>query len=159
MHFICDFTQKAVEEVFDTMLSLKVESLHVYAGAEMPSERLSGIVGSVSFAGKINGVVYMHYSSVLACDITEKMLGARPASIAESDVADVIGELTNMVSGVIKRHSGLRGYDGWLSIPMILRGESILVEGKGAPLAFHCQFRIPDFNRELGVRVYVKLES
>lgn len=159
MHFICEFTEKAVTEVFDTMLSLKVEPVRTFAGTDVPADRLSGIVGSVGFAGKINGVVHMHYPSSLACAITERMIGASPASVGEPEVADVIGELSNMISGLIKRQSGLRGYDGWLSIPMILRGDEILVEGKGAPLAFHSVFRIPEFREELGARVFVKLEA
>jgi chemotaxis protein CheX len=159
MHFISDFTQMAVSEVYDTMLSLKVETLRVCGGADMPPPTVSGILGSVSFAGKINGTLHMHYSPKLARDVVEKMIGCRPLDLEAPEVSDVIGEITNMVSGTMKRHTSMRGYDGWLSPPLILRGDNIVVEGKGAPIAIYNLFRIPALSEELGVRVFVKLNA
>jgi CheY-specific phosphatase CheX len=159
MHFISDFTQMAVREVYSTMLTLDVETLRVCGGADMPAGDLSGILGSVSFAGKINGTLHMHYSAPLARAVVGRMLGCPPLDLEAPEVSDVIGEITNMVSGTMKRHTSMRGYDGWLSPPVILRGDHIAVEGKGAPIAIFNLFRIPALNEELGVRVFVKLNG
>lgn len=159
MHFISDFTQVAVREVFETMLSLKVEPVRACSGLDMPSSHVTGVVSSVGMAGKITGTVYLHYSAPLACAITERMIGVRPARVQEPDVSDVVGEITNMVAGTIKRHTSQRGYDGWLSTPMVLLGDDIVVEGKGAPIAIFNLFRLPELNEELGVRVFVKIET
>ena len=159
MHFISDFTQMAVSEVYDTMLGVKVETVRVCGGADMPHDTVCGILGSVSFAGKINGTLHMQYSPKLAKDVVEKMIGFRPLDLQAAEVADVIGEITNMVSGTMKRHTSMRGYDGWLSPPIVMQGDNIVVEGKGAPIAIYNLFRIPAFNEELGVRVFVKLNG
>ena len=37
MHFVCDFTRKAVMAVYQTMLSLKVEPVEHAEGAAMPT--------------------------------------------------------------------------------------------------------------------------
>src|SRR5215510_668943 len=103
MHFVCDFTQKAVVAVYDTMLSLKVEPVEHVEGTAAPAGALKGMVGSVSFAGKITGVLYMNYTEPLALALTERLIGVRPKSWTEPEVGDVIGEIANMVSGDMKR--------------------------------------------------------
>ena len=159
MHFISEFTQKAVAEVFETMLNLQVEVIRTCAGTEMPQDRVSGVVGSIGMAGRINGTLHMHYSSELACAITERMMGSPPAGTHAPEVADVVGELSNMVCGTIKRHAAQRGYDAFQSLPTVLRGEHIMIEGKGAPIAIFNLFRITELRQELAVRVFIKLDT
>jgi CheY-specific phosphatase CheX len=159
MHFVCDFTQKAVVAVYSTMLSLKVEPVQHREGAEMPAGNLSGMVGSVSFAGKITGAIYMTYTESLACKLTERLLGMTPKSWTEPEVTDLIGEIANMVSGDMKRRTAELGYNGLLAPPLIMQGDSIVVESKDAPICAYNLFRIPELNEELGVRVFAKLEA
>jgi CheY-specific phosphatase CheX len=159
MHFICDFTQKAVVAVYSTMLSLKAEPVQHSEGTEMPAGNLSGMVGSVSFAGKITGAIYMTYTESLACKLTERLLGMKPKSWSEPEVTDLIGEIANMVSGDMKRRTAELGYNGLLAPPLIMQGDSILVESKDAPISAYNLFRIPELNEELGVRVFAKLEA
>lgn len=159
MHFVCDFTQKAVVRVYDTMLNLKVEPVQHAEGAEMPPGAIAGMVGSVSFAGKITGALYMNYSESLACKLTERLIGVRPKSWTAPEVSDLIGEIANMVSGDMKRRTAELGYNGLLAPPLIMQGEGILVESQNAPIAAYNLFRIPELNEELGVRVFAKLEA
>lgn len=159
MHFVCDFTQKAVLSVYGTMLSLKVEPVQHAEGPEMPSGTISGMVGSVSFAGKITGAIYMNYTESLACKLTERLIGVKPRSWTEPEVTDLIGEIANMVSGDMKRRTAELGYNGLLAPPLIMQGDSIVVESQNAPIAAYNLFRITELNEELGVRVFAKLEA
>lgn len=159
MHFISTFTRIAVAEVFDTMLSLKLEALETLEGADVPHGPLEGVVGSVGFAGKINGTLYMRYSDKLACSVTERLIGVTPVTAADSEVADVIGEIANMVSGTMKGQTSKQGYHGWLSTPMILRGSEIFLESKSAPISSMSRFRLPISNDRLEVWVFAKLED
>jgi chemotaxis protein CheX len=159
MHFVCDFTQKAVVNVYDTMLSLKVEPVRHAEGVEMPAGTISGMVGSVSFAGRITGAIYMNYNEALACKLVERLTGVKPASWTEPEVTDLIGEIANMVSGDMKRRTAELGYNGLLAPPLILQGEGIVVESQDAPVAAYHLFRIAELNEELGVRVFAKLEA
>jgi len=159
MHFVCDFTQKAVQAVYSTMLNLKVEPVSHSEGLDVPAGKLNGMVGSVSFAGKITGALYMNYSESLACKLTERLVGIKPKNWSEPEVGDVIGEIANMVSGDMKRRTAELGYNGLLAPPLVMTGNDIVVESKGAPIAAFNLFRIPELQEELGVRVFAKLDA
>ena len=94
----------------------------------------------------------------LACKLTERLIGAKPKSWSEPEVTDLIGEITNMVSGDMKRRTAELGYNGLLAPPLIMQGDNIVVESKDAPISADNIFRIPELNEELRVRVFAKLE-
>ena len=90
--------------------------------------------------------------------LTERLIGAKPKSWSEPEVTDLIGEITNMVSGDMKRRTAELGYNGLLAPPLIMQGDNIVVESKDAPISADNIFRIPELNEELRVRVFAKLE-
>lgn len=115
-----DFVTNAVKDVFSTMLSMKVETLAPDAEVNYPGER---IVGSVGFAGKVMGVVYIHVSSEFARIMTATMLGMKLEEVTdEVSINDVIGEMSNMIGGNVKSHLCDAGLMCALSIPSITRG-------------------------------------
>jgi chemotaxis protein CheX len=132
MHFICDFAQKAVAVVYHTMFALEIKPVQSREGIENACETFCGIVGSVSFAGKISGVVYLGLSEALACGLAERLLGAPSMTANTPEVADLVGEITNMVSGDLKRRTAAMGYNGLLAPPLVMRGSSIVVEPREA---------------------------
>lgn len=159
MHFISNFTRLAVVEVYNTMLSLQLDPRDLHEGDSLPQDPVTGVVGSVGFAGKISGTLYMKYSDKLACAVTERLIGVTPSSTADAEVTDVIGEITNMVSGTMKGQASKLGYHGWLSTPVILKGQDIYVDGKGAPISTFSRFHVPIINDALDVWVFAKLEE
>lgn len=159
MHFISQFTQMAVAEVYSTMLNQTVEARDAEEGDATPRGPVNGLIGSVGFAGKINGTLYMLYSDRLACRVTEALIGVTASDADAPEVVDVIGEIANMVSGAMKGHTSKRGYPGWLSTPVILRGEGITLESKDAPIACFNRFHFPNWNEHLEVWVFAKLEG
>lgn len=154
-----EFVQESVEEVFSTMLSMDVKVLETQEGDEMPPASNVGVVGTVGMAGKINGAIYMSYSNSLACKIVENMMGEPPSSVEEPDVADVIGELANMVAGGMKRRTARNGYNGLLVPPVVMVGEGIKIEPNDAPIAVFRSFSVPECDEPLTVRFYAKLED
>jgi chemotaxis protein CheX len=159
MHFVCDFTQKAVMAVYQTMLSLKVDPIEHAEGASMPAGPLKGMVGCVSFAGKITGAIYMNYTEPLTLALTERLIGVRPKDWNEPEVGDLIGEIANMVSGDMKRRTAELGYNGLLAPPLIMQGESIVVEPKDATILAFNRFAIRELKEELYVRVFARLDA
>lgn len=158
MHFLSEYTKKAVTEVYGTMLGLAVEHVRTDESHCASPSGVTGLVSNVGFAGKINGGLYMNYDDKLACDITEKLIGMKPGSSDDAEVSDVLGEITNMVTGTMKKHTSELGYNGWLSTPLIMRGRDITIESKDATVHSYNVFRIPDLGAELGVWVFAKLQ-
>ncbi len=115
---VTEHMTEIVPNVFDTMLTLPVTST---APGPIPTERVSGAVG---IAGdQVNGTVYVHLPEPLARDVTRAMLQCTPGQDAgDSDVNDVVGELSNMIGCRLK--SLLNDADLFcaISTPSVIRG-------------------------------------
>ena len=117
------------QDVFETMLSMAV----VVAPNEV-APQISGcrIVGSVSFAGAVMGTLNIHVGRNFADCITAAMLGMQVEEIEdESEVHDVIGELSNMIAGDIKSRLCDAGLSCELSIPSTTSGTDFKIESMG----------------------------
>lgn len=122
---IREFLNKHLAEVFETMLS---QTARPAAG---PPPRLSErVTGSVGFGGEhINGALYLHLSAAFARQMTASMLGLPlEETPGESEINDVIGELTNMLAGGLKSSFCDAGAPCAVSTPAIIRGSSFQVE-------------------------------
>ena len=121
-----EFMNRHLVEVFDTMLSMKA----VPAAKFDPPHFTERVSGSVGFAGdNVNGAVYIHLSASFASRITATMLGMEPAeTCGESDVNDVVGEVTNMLGGGLKSALCDAGAPCAVSTPAIIRGTSFVIE-------------------------------
>jgi CheY-specific phosphatase CheX len=113
-------------DVFSTMLSMKAVLL---ASTEAPpfNDRVSGSVG---FGGEtVTGAVYLHLSASLANQLTAGMLSLPPAETpSEADVNDVVGEMTNMLTGGLKSWLCNCGAECAVSTPAIIRGTAFVIE-------------------------------
>lgn len=146
------FVAGAMDEVFDTMLSMNIELADEGVQANVEGER---IVGSVGFAGKAVGSVSIQVNEAFARRITAAMLGMEEDEIeGDEEVHDVIGELSNMVGGDLKSRLCDEGLNCDLSIPSITKGSDFRTEIKGwerhESLVFHYQEQFALVN------VYVK---
>jgi chemotaxis protein CheX len=110
-----DLVTHAVEDVLATMLSMKAEPLSSNSSVNFDGER---IVGSVGFAGKVVGAIYIHVSAEFARLMTAALLSLKLEEVPEEDsVNDVIGEMSNMIGGSLKSHLCDAGFACALSIP------------------------------------------
>jgi chemotaxis protein CheX len=82
---------------------------------------VSGVIGMVGPQTK--GSLSVTFDEELALSIMEKMLGDRPDAINE-EVTDMVGEITNMVTGGAKNMLGDKGYDFNMATPTVVSGKN-----------------------------------
>lgn len=123
---VCDFMKGHLVDVFETMLQMKAVLAANQERPKMP-ERVSGSIG---FGGdNINGAVYLHLSAAFAARATISMLGLPPEEVpADADVNDVVGEVSNMLTGGLKSWLCDAGALCAISTPGIIRGASFEIE-------------------------------
>jgi len=118
----------AVDEVFETMLSMEVELLKGDFDISLNGDR---IVGSVSFAGKVMGSIRIEVNTDFGRLITAGMLGMEPEEVeGTEEIYDVIGEMSNMIGGDLKSRLCDSGLPCELSIPSITSGKDFTIEAK-----------------------------
>ncbi|GAP74223.1 chemotaxis protein CheX [Pseudoalteromonas sp. SW0106-04] len=86
---------------------------------EVAAGDVSGLIGMVGPQTK--GSLSITFDESLALTIMERMLGERPSAINE-DVTDMVGEITNMVTGGAKNLLGEKGYDFDMATPAVVSG-------------------------------------
>lgn len=122
---ICEFMDRHLLDVFETMLSMKAQAL---TGAGLPQFE-DRVTGSVAFAGEhVNGAVYLHLGTPFAGQVAAAMLGLAPEDLGEPEVNDVVGEVTNMLTGGLKSWLCDSGAECAVSTPAIIRGSSFVIE-------------------------------
>ncbi|HWC60332.1 MAG TPA: chemotaxis protein CheX [Verrucomicrobiae bacterium] len=121
-----EFLTEHVVTVFETMLSVQVAPLKK-SSAESLEERVTGTAG---FGGEgVRGVLYLHLSTTTANRFAAIMLGlADDVAPADGDVNDVIGEMTNMLTGGLKSWLTNSGFPCAISTPGIIRGTSYVID-------------------------------
>jgi chemotaxis protein CheX len=144
-----------VPEVLQTMVGISATPESGNAHAPQPST-LSGVTGSIGLSGKVNGMVYTAFTEKLAKTVAEKILGG---SASDQDVADVVAELTNMVTGNLKSRLCDLGFNCALSIPSVMRGDDITVSAKNASISVSNTYVIEGCSDTLIVQVFAALEQ
>lgn len=86
---------------------------------EQARGEVSGLIGMIGPTTK--GSFSVTFEESLALEIMSRMLGERPDSINE-EVTDMVGEITNMVTGGAKRMLGEKGYEFDMATPVIVSG-------------------------------------
>jgi len=108
-----------VAEVFKTMLSMEAVPL-----SDGPLPHIEDrVTGSVGFGGDtVTGALYLHMSAGLAVKAATAMLGLSAEELGEQEVNDVVGEMTNMLTGHLKSCLCDSGAPCAVSTPAIIRG-------------------------------------
>lgn len=103
---------------------------------------ISGLIGMIG--DKTRGSMSITFDENLALEIMQNMLGERPNGLNE-EVNDMVGEITNMVTGGAKRILAESGFDFDMATP-------IVVSGKGHTIRHKCKgsIIIMPFNSEWG---------
>lgn len=81
---------------------------------------VSGLIGMVG--PQLKGSFSISFEENLAFEIMHKMLGEKASSLNE-EVCDMIGEITNMVTGGAKRELGEKGFDFDMATPIVVSGK------------------------------------
>jgi chemotaxis protein CheX len=83
--------------------------------------QISGLIGMVG--DKVQGSMSISFDEGLVLEIMQNMLGEKPDSL-DSDVQDMVGEITNMICGGAKNELGQKGYDFGMATPIVVSGEN-----------------------------------
>lgn len=115
----------ATTEVFETMVFRELTT-----GAPIEGDALrpgSNVVGTIGFAGSSCGLVAFYSTLETARDIAGAMLGMPPSEV-HGEVADAIGEVTNMVAGSFRTRMAAEG-DAWaISVPTVTIGSDFYIK-------------------------------
>ena len=80
---------------------------------------ISGIIG---FTGEARGSLALSFSESCILRIVSNMLGEEICNIND-DIKDAVGEITNMVSGVARKHLEGDGFNISAAIPTVVGGK------------------------------------
>ncbi len=122
VEYINPFLTSAIA-AFDTMLGCPLTrgTPHIKSDAQ-PAHEVSGVIG---LSGRARGTVVLSLSREAALNATAVLLQEQPAEI-NADVADAVGELTNIIAGGAK--AKLDHLDMSVSLPTVITGKSHSVE-------------------------------
>lgn len=86
------------------------------------AEALGDVTGTIDLSGPVaHGSLAISFSKTSILDIAEKMLGEKFDTVDDA-VVDVVGELTNMITGSAKRIYSEQGIDFDLTLPSMIVG-------------------------------------
>jgi chemotaxis protein CheX len=123
-------TREAVKEVFQSMLSIEVMAEAPIPLRPDPEGLIIGSVGFIGEATGITGIIYLYANVRYARVLTGRMLGISDDEVDNGDMmTDAVGELSNMVVGYVKSRLCDRGLACTLTIPSVVRGQELRVEG------------------------------
>jgi len=129
----------SITSVFDTMLGCSLtRGTPFLKSSPAPGHEVSGIIG---LSGKAKGTVVLGLAWETARNATAAFL-QEPLSEIDDDLADAIGELTNMVAGGAKAQ--LEQLALSVSLPSVVTGKRHVVEfpGDATPICipFDCKW-------------------
>ena len=116
MHLSSDDVAQIVQEVFSSMLGLEIEPVEI----EIDNSG-AAVAGSVGVSGATDYLISMEMQEQAARAVAAAMFGLDAPDVSDDDIADAVGELTNMVGGNIK---SLLPEPSTLSLPVVAQGES-----------------------------------
>lgn len=129
--FINPFLDSIVN-VLETMAGVKVTPGKPHRKFEdAAAGDVTGLIGMAS--SEIRGSLAITFSSEAIFDVVKRMLGEEVREI-NSTVTDLVGEITNMVTGGAKRLLEEMGYDFDMAIPAVVAGKNHRISHKsGGP--------------------------
>ncbi|WP_026959183.1 MULTISPECIES: chemotaxis protein CheX [Aliagarivorans] len=102
---------------------------------------VSGLIGMVG--PQLKGSFSVSFDRSLAFEIMRRMLGETPSSVNE-EVTDMVGEITNMVTGGAKRILADDGYDFSMATPVVVSGPAHTIthknDGAKMMMPFTCEY-------------------
>jgi chemotaxis protein CheX len=122
VEYINPFLTSAIS-VFNTMLGVKlIRGEPFLKNGAQPNHEVSGMIG---LSGSAKGMVVLSMSREAALGAASRMLGETCRDI-NSDVADAVGELTNMIAGSAK--AKLEHLCMSVSLPTVITGKAHCID-------------------------------
>lgn len=115
----------AISETFESMCHTPVTLKRGFNRSD-PFPAGAGMSGIIGLAGRWCGSVTLHVPSTTACAVIGRMTGMQFPAVCP-DVADGIGELTNIIAGRAKCLLIEQGLHFTISLPKVAYGDSYSV--------------------------------
>ena len=127
VEFINPFISSLIN-VADVMghTELKPEKPRIKKG-DLSFGDVSGLIGMVGPQTK--GLLSISFEGKLALRIMQRMLGEKLENINE-EVTDMVGEITNMVTGGAKKELAQKGYEFDMATPIVVSGMNHTIDHK-----------------------------
>jgi CheY-specific phosphatase CheX len=154
-HAILQILNRYVPEVLEMMAGVKAVPGGGDESAPDTTE-LEGIAGAIGLSGKVSGIVYTAFSDDLARMVAGKIMGGEAG---EQEMCDVVGELTNMITGNLKSRLCDMGFNCSLSIPSVVAGKKIRVRANTAQMSISNEYRIEGCPDPLKLQVFAVLDN
>jgi flagellar motor switch protein FliN len=133
---------KSILETFETMLSMELAKVDKVTDPGLDDRRM---VGVVHYAGEVVGNLSLHVSQEFAILMTTTMLGVDAETLSgDEEIKDVLGELTNIVSGNLKSDFLDADLSCVISTPSITRGSDFTIESSEMGMAKKWVYRHKD---------------
>ncbi|MFD2167248.1 chemotaxis protein CheX [Thalassotalea euphylliae] len=108
------------------MMELTPEKPKLKQG-EVAKGDVSGLIGMVSDQAK--GSLSITFEGTLAIATMKNMVGEGPDEVNE-EITDLVGEITNMVTGGAKRMLSEKGFEFDMATPMVVSGANHTINHK-----------------------------
>lgn len=116
----------SISNVLATMATLEIKPGSLTLKSDnIPHGDVTGIITMTSPQTK--GTLAISFSSEVILEITKRMLDEEPNSI-DGTVTDLVGEITNMVTGAAKALLADKGFDFDLATPIVITGKDTHIE-------------------------------
>ncbi len=112
---------KASLDVFDVMASVKPTPGKPYLKKD--STAVGDISGMIGFSGYCIGSIAITFEETCIIRIVTNMFGEEIKEICQ-DVADAVGEITNVISGYARRNFDEVGMHFDASLPSVIKGKA-----------------------------------
>ncbi len=96
------------------------------------------VIGVISVVGEVDWSIFLGLPKATAVALSAQFAGFEIPFDSE-DMGDAIGELTNILAGEVKRQLETRSVEATISLPSVLRAESLhVVTQKGTVVTKNC---------------------
>ncbi|MBF0103417.1 MAG: chemotaxis protein CheX [Desulfobacterales bacterium] len=111
----------ATLKVIETMAFIKAAPGTPYVKKDdVAKGDISGVIG---ITGKTNGIISVTFDESCILEIVSSMFNEKLTTI-DRDIADAVGELTNMISGQARLALSEMGHSFKAAIPSVIRGKN-----------------------------------
>jgi chemotaxis protein CheX len=117
----------ATRKVLSTMASLESKPMKPYLKPENDYKALGDISSIIELTGECRGSIGLSFHTNCILTVASQMLGETYEKL-DDEIADMVGELVNMISGDARRQLVKLGFSFSAGIPDIAQGVDHLLE-------------------------------
>lgn len=143
----------AVIDVLKTMAMIKASPGKPYLNKERTAA--GDVTGLIGVTGYAEGVISLTLTEACVLRIVSNMLGEEFNSIND-EIADAVGELTNMIAGQARTHLADAGMSFQAATPSVFTGKNHTLKHIGGSPILSIPFSTPDGNLVVEISIAEK---